>query len=136
MSNAASLLGLAKFQALANSIEVKQPDKFDEDSTIYIDGEKVTIGDLITLWQNAKRATKKIDKAIEIVDENLKKVNTPKKTKQSSEQVKSGKNSENSSKKNRKSTLSQTDLLPKVVTVTTETLDQKTTKTSQTKHTS
>ena len=76
MSNAASLLGLARFQALANSIEVKQPDKFDENSIIFIDGEMVTIGDLVSLWQEVKRATKKIDKAIEKVDENLKNVST------------------------------------------------------------
>ena len=133
MSNAASLLGLARFQALANSIEVKQPEKFDENSIIFIDGEMVTIGDLVSLWQEVKRATKKIDKAIEKVDENLKKASTPKKTKQSGEQPKSGKNSESNSKKSRKLTRSQTDLLPKDATAITETLEQKTTKTSRTK---
>ena len=136
MSNAASLLGLARFQALANSIEVKQPDKFDENSIIFIDGEMVTIGDLVSLWQEVKRATKKIDKAIEKVDENLKKASTPKKTKQNGEQPKSGKNSESSSKKSKRLTHSQTDLLPKDVTAITETLEQKTMKTSQTKRTS
>ena len=108
MSNAASLLGLARFQALANSIEVKKSPAFDEDSIIYIDGEMVTIGDLVKLWQEVRKQTKKIDEALKKTDELIKSnvESSPKKKRQSSEQPKNGKTSESSSKKSKKSTRS------------------------------
>ena len=114
MSNAASLLGLARFQALANSIEVKKGPAFDEDFIIYIDGEMVTIGDLVRLWQEVRKQTKKIDEAltknkVESKAENKaenKVEKSPRKKRQSLEQPKNGEILENSSKKSKKSTRS------------------------------
>jgi len=118
MSNAASLLGLARFQALANSIEVKKGPAFDEDFIIYIDGEMVTIGDLVRLWQEVRKQTKKIDEAltknkVESKVENKveskaesKAEKSPRKKRQSLEQPKNGEILENSSKKSKKSTRS------------------------------
>ena len=114
MSNAASLLGLARFQALANSIEVKKCPAFDEDSIIYIDGEMVTIGDLVKLWQEVRKQTKKIDEALKKTDEQLELVksnveSSPRKKRQNSGQRKSGNVLESSSKKSKKSTHSPSD---------------------------
>jgi len=122
MSNAASLLGLARFQALANSIEVKKGPAFDEDFIIYIDGEMVTIGDLVRLWQEVRKQTKKIDEAltknkVESKAENKaenkveskaenKVEKSPRKKRQSLEQPKNGEILENSSKKSKKLTRS------------------------------
>ena len=110
MSNAASLLGLARFQALANSIEVKKDPAFDEDFIIYIDGEMVTIGDLVRLWQEVRKQTKKIDEALtknKVENKAENKVEkSPRKKRQSLEQPKNGEILENSSKKSKKSTRS------------------------------
>ena len=115
MSNAASLLGLARFQALANSIEVKKSPAFDEDSIIYIDGEMVTIGDLVRLWQEVRKQTKKIDEALtkskaenklenklENKAEN-KAEKSPRKKRQNSVQPETGEILESNSKKSKKS---------------------------------
>lgn len=109
MSNAGSLLGLARFQALANSIEVKKSPAFDEDSIIYIDGEMVTIGDLVRLWQEVRKQTKKIDEALTKDKVESKVEKSPKKKRQSLEQPQSGEILENSSKKSKKSTRSPSD---------------------------
>lgn len=109
MSNAASLLGLARFQALANSIEVKKSPAFDEDSIIYIDGEMVTIGDLVRLWQEVRKQTKKIDEALTKSKVESKTANSPRKKRQNSEQRGSGEILENNSKKSKKSTRSPSD---------------------------
>lgn len=113
MSNAASLLGLARFQALANSIEVKKSPAFDEDSIIYIDGEMVTIGDLVRLWQEVRKQTKKIDEALtkSKVENKLenKVEKSPRKKRQNSAQPENGEILENNSKKSKKSTHSPSD---------------------------
>lgn len=117
MSNAASLLGLARFQALANSIEVKKSPAFDEDSIIYIDGEMVTIGDLVRLWQEVRKQTKKIDEALTKSKAENKLENklenkaekSPRKKRQNSAQPETGEILENNSKKSKKSTHSHSN---------------------------